>query len=430
MKIKQMMLGSASNLTKKTFFWNMTGSMLNALMSVVLLMIVTWVGGADVAGVFSYAFAAAQLMLTIGYYEMRPYQATDLKERYQFGDYLSSRVITCAAMIVVSIVYIAVNVLMGNCSPDRVAVVFLMCVFKLIDAAEDVFHGQFQQKGRLDVAGKAMSIRIFCSTAAFAVAFAVSHSLVAATVVAIAAALLCFVACNLTVISEFSPVRFPFRWGVLKSLFITCFPLFAGSFMINYIYNAPKFAINSLMADQFQTYYNILFMPASVINLFSGFVLKPLLTTLAENWVQGEIKKFRALTLKLILWIFALTVVIVAGGYLLGIPVLSLMYPVDLSPYRLDLVIALIGGGFSALSIILYYGITVIRKQQFILYGYSFVFVLALIFTPIFVRAGGIRGAVLVYMSLMILLSIVFLGILLFFVRREEKSGSKREKER
>lgn len=426
--IKRFMLGSSDKLGQKIFFWNMVSSMLNAFTSVVLLIVVTRVGGETTAGIFSYAFASAQLMMTIGLYEIRPYQATDLKQKYTFNDYLNSRILTSLLMIVSSTVYIMYNVWSGSCPPDRIAIVFLMCLFKLIDVVEDVFHGQLQRKGRLDVAGKAMSIRILFSTTAFMVSFYLLQNLISATVIATVVGIVIFIICNLTIISEFASVQLTFCKKAVGSLFVVCFPLFAGSFMVNYIYNAPKFSINSIMPDEYQTYYNILFMPASVINLFSGFLLKPMLTTLAQTWLKKDYEKFKLIVFKLFYAVIGLTLLVVVVGYFLGIPVLSFIYSVDLSDYQWELVIALIGGGFSAMAIVLYYTITVIRRQQFILYGYLLVFIIALIFTPTMVEAGGIFGGVLIYMLLMILMSLVFLGILVFFVKKDTNPNKQDQK--
>ena len=52
--------------------------------------------------------------------------------------------------------------------------------------------------------------------------------------------------------------------------------------------NAPKYAINTYCTDVIQNRYSILFMPAFAINLFSQFVLRPLLTPMAKMWSGGN----------------------------------------------------------------------------------------------------------------------------------------------
>ena len=55
---------------KKDYFWNTLGSVMSALASVLLLMIVTQVLGAYEGGIFALAFAVAQQFQTLGQYEM------------------------------------------------------------------------------------------------------------------------------------------------------------------------------------------------------------------------------------------------------------------------------------------------------------------------------------------------------------------------
>lgn len=61
---------------------------------------------------------------------------------------------------------------------------------------------------------------------------------------------------------------------------------------MNYLNNAPKYAINTYYDETVQNSYNILFMPAFVINLLSLFVFRPLLTDLAKDWEGENIKEF------------------------------------------------------------------------------------------------------------------------------------------
>ena len=64
---------------KKAFLWNMIGSTSYSVSSFLYLMVVTRICGVAPAGFFSLSYATAQLLLTVGRYGMRTYQATDLE---------------------------------------------------------------------------------------------------------------------------------------------------------------------------------------------------------------------------------------------------------------------------------------------------------------------------------------------------------------
>ena len=64
--------------TKQVFFWNMAGSVANSLLSVITLIIVTRMLTASETDIFSLGWSISQMMATIGTYQVRMYQATDV----------------------------------------------------------------------------------------------------------------------------------------------------------------------------------------------------------------------------------------------------------------------------------------------------------------------------------------------------------------
>jgi O-antigen/teichoic acid export membrane protein len=395
----------------------MMGSMINSLASFLLSMIVTRVTGEVVAGVFVYAFALAQQMQSIGSYEVRPYQSTDINEKYPFSVYLSARIVTCALMMIISTVFILIK----RDSLYNSIVIFLMCLYRMVDSAEDVYQGMFQQKGRLDIAGKAWFFRVFTSTVAFIVTLYLTQDLIITTLVAIIVAFLGLFLLNINVAKKFVSLKPDFHLKPLCSLLLSCLPLFLGVFLLLYIYNAPKYVIDQTLAPEYLTYYNALFMPTFVINLFSGFVLKPMLNSLADSWYHGKFSQLKSTIIKMSAGIMGFTLFLVVCAYFLGIPVLSWFYSVDLSPYRSELLILLIGGGFSAISVVFYYAATVMREQKSILAVYAITALIAVISTPYMIKTMGLWGASLIYLLLMVFMTLLFAVIDIYYIRKAQK---------
>ena len=77
MKLRSYLINS-KNIQKDGFIWNMVGSILNAFQSVMLLMILTRTVGLINAGIFTIAYANANLFLNIGKYGMRNFQVYTL----------------------------------------------------------------------------------------------------------------------------------------------------------------------------------------------------------------------------------------------------------------------------------------------------------------------------------------------------------------
>ena len=134
---------------KKAFLWNMIGSTCYSGSSFLYLLVVTRVCGAQLAGFYSLSYATAQLLLQVGRYGVRTYQATDLEHKYIFSEYKVSRIITCALMMLFGIIYSSFSF-----KGEYIIISTFIIMMKMIDAVEDVFHGNLQQKYHVEQMGK------------------------------------------------------------------------------------------------------------------------------------------------------------------------------------------------------------------------------------------------------------------------------------
>jgi len=418
MNIKKVIVGNNSKLSQKGAFWNMCASGLNAGMSAVLSMVVIRImGEGSISHTFATAFSLAQMLLTIGYFDMRAYQVTDLKNPTPFTYYFTSRIITCGAMIAFSILYIFMN----DYTAYEAIMIFLMCVFKMLDAFEDVMGGLFQKNGRLDIGGKLQSIRIVLCLVTFTAALFISKDLILTSAITVISGVILVIILNFPIVPLYDKLKVTFHFKILKALFIACMPMFTGSFLMMYISQAPRDAIYNYTGNEFQTAYSVLFLPSSVVNLLSNFVFQPLLLPLADRWEKRDYKTFSKLVRTLLLLLLALTGIAVIGAYLLGIPILSIIYALDLSTYKSALVVLMQGGGIGAAGTLIYYCTTVIRCQKYLLVGHILSAVAAFILSPIFVRSNGILGASVAYTSAILIRFICFFIIFIICYRSEKR---------
>ena len=403
---------------REIYGWNIFGSLCNAFVSVILMMIITRITGEKDGGIFALAFAAAQLMFTIGGFEMRVYQSTDVNEVFKFKHYLASRIITCSIMLIATFIYTFSKGWTGTTA----IIVILMSFYKLIEALSDVFQGLFQQHERLDLAGKSLALRVITSIIVFTITLYLFKNLSLASLFSVIVSIICFITYDLSQAKKFIKLEVNFDIDILKKLLITCLPLFITAFLIMSVYNSPKLAIDKFLNYETQAYFNILFMPASVINLLN-IVFRPLLTTMAMHWNNNNIKKFLSIITFIISSLIGLTFVTIIGGYFLGLPILSIMYGCDLSPYRKELIIILTGGGFCALSNILSNIITIMRQQQKLVYAYIITWASSFIISNRLVESYGIYGASISYLILMIIFFLLILS--LFFISLSTSKKSK-----
>ena len=400
-------LTKSQNIKRDSFIWNMTGSVLLAFQSVILLMILTRTVGLVEAGIFTIAYANANLFLNIGKYGMRNFQVSDVKRQFSFKEYLYSRWITTFAMLVVSVVYIIYASMANHYTVEKAMTIFWMCLFKIPDAIEDIYYGDYQKKGRLDIGAKAIAWRLILTIFLFALILVISKDLLIALVISTIFTFIImsvFIKCTV----------FDFRettgrsWKKIGALLRQCFPLAAGAFLSFYIGNAPKYAIDAALNDELQACYGFIAMPVFVIGLLNNFIFVPILYKMSCLWEERKVKKFIQMTFVQVIIIFVITLVCIIGAYLIGVPVLSVLYSTDLSPYKTELLILLLGGGFLGLSGLLNTMITIIRFQNSLLVGYGIIAAAALFLSDYFVQYWEMFGAALLYTMLMAALCIFF----------------------
>lgn len=139
---------------------------------------------------------------------------------------------------------------------------------------------------------------------------------------------------------------------------------------------------------------------------------------LSQLWNSGDRTAFVAGFGKQVLIVAGITAVCVAGAWLLGVPVLGWLYNTDLSPYRAELCILVLGGGFLALAQLFTTGITIMRQQSRLVWGYVAVAAAAALVSRPLVGALGIAGASAAYIACMAVLAAWFAALFLRCSRR------------
>lgn len=402
---------------KKNYLWNTLASFTNALSSALMLLACSRLLGITQAGIFSLAFALAQQFQVLGHFEIRSYQATDATEKFSFATYFGARIITCAIMIASIVAY----TLWTKGVTQDALIIMLIAFLRVFDAFEDVFHGMFQQRGRLDIAGQAFFFRVVAMMGLFCIAALLTHSLLMSCICALAGSFVVCVLVNIIPAKRFVALQPSLNLKDIAHLLWACVPLFCGSFMLVYITNAPKYAIDTYLSQDMQAIYSYIFMPSLVINLLSGFVFKPLLTEMSSAYLERAYTRFFGIITKGFGSVCIATIVTMVLAYTLGVWVLSSLYAIDLSPYKLELMVLLVGGLFNALGIILYYAVVTMRHQHAIYMVYGVSCVVCYGAYP-WVSALGLLGAALIYDVAMLICALGFLATVIFFFMRDKKS--------
>ena len=182
---------------------------------------------------------------------------------------------------------------------DKALAVLWLALYKIFDGYADVYESEFQRQGRLYLTGKANTFKTLWSVAVFLVVLAVGRNLLSACIAAAAAQMMGFVVFDVWVIRGLKHVDWSVRRGKAKELYFQGGLLFISVFLDFYIFSAAKYAIDSQLNDAASGYFNLLFMPTSVIYLVANFVIRPFLTRMTACWEAGERKMYLGLLKKI-----------------------------------------------------------------------------------------------------------------------------------
>lgn len=400
---------------KSEIIWNTLGSFVESLLSAVLLMFCTRLNGTEIAGMFSISFATATILNAIGDFGIRIYQVTDTNRKYKFGDYLLARVFVVITMVIIGILFVNIS----GYTAEKLWICIALIMFKVIDNLSETYQGEFQLRNRLDLGGKSMVIRVSSSLIVFFIIDVITKNVIFSCITFVLTNLTLFLLWDVRILSKFQKLEIKYDKNNIKEILLDCLPLAISTGLSLYIINATKYAIDNFGDYTMQTYFNVIYMPTFVINLVSAFVIKPFLKPFGDLWNSKEYLKFIKSISLIILILAGATFCIDIACALLGVPVLSFIYGIDLSPYKIEMLLLVISGFFYASATVMLYALSTIRKQKLTTIAYIITSVIALIASNICVNKWQMKGAIV---SNMITTVTLFVLLVIFFLYELKKS--------
>lgn len=408
---------------KRDFIFNMFGSTAMSFVSVLLLMVVSYIKGEETAGIFSLSYSTAQMMYTVGMFETRTVQVTDTERNFSFSDFALYRILTVTLMLTASAVFVFAK----GFGRDKIILTLIICAYMALLSISDVFQGCLHLNGYLKNAGFSLGAQVLLAAAGFTVTLLFTKNIFMSASVMAAVVLVWILLYDVPFARNFGSLMPKSSFEKIKKLFFSTAPLFISVFLNQYNFNTPKYAIDKYLTEIDQSHYGYLVMPAFIINLMSIFMFRPQMVPLSEKWAKKDYKGFNKTILMLYGWIVAVSVAALIGGWFLGIPVLNLLYHTNLNEYKLLFELLLIGGGFSAGSSLTIVLLAVIKKQRHALIAYISAFVIALFVPNLLVKSFGFKGAIFSYLVITASLFVLSFTVFMICLKTAKK---KRENEK
>lgn len=418
-----------TKLWKNDVLWNAVGSLVYALASMVLAFAVIRLAGARDGGIFGFGFSTlGQQMFIVSYFGIRPFQITDMKPEYRFGDYLRTRRLTSGLALLGVMGFLGFMCFSGQYDSRRAMILLLLSGWKILDGYADVYESELQRQGLLYRCGQSLCFRTLLSVLVLLLSLGIGRNLL--------------LSCFLADLTQFFGIwcfgvrplpetvrRGTAAWDNVFRLLKQTGLLFFSVFLDFYIFSASKYAVDSGMGAEVSGIFNILFMPTSFIYLIANFLVRPMLTRLAADYSGGERESFRRCCRFMLLAVSGLAIVITLGALIfggLGLQIFEWLlgsgYTGRFLSERRSFVLLILGGGLYALANVQYYILVTLRCQREIFCGYVLAAIAALLTAGRMVQRMALLGGSLNYVLLMLLLFLLFTAFALRACRRWERS--------
>lgn len=407
---------------KKNFIWNTIGTTIYAFSSLFLMIIVTRINGTQEAGIFTFSFSLATMLQIIATYAGRTYQVTDRKKEFDDSDYIYHRIITCIIMFLTGTIY----ALIKGYSVFKIEVIILLLIYRILDALSETIYAIFQRENDLYKVGISLFIRSFLGIICFLIVDYFTSNLIFSIISLVIISLCTLILYDYTNVKKYSIKNKKINFIQIKRLFISGFFVFAFTFLTQYVINSGKYAIDDLLIEEYQTIFGIILMPATVMSLCTQLIMQPFLVDINHNLIKKDYKGYKNLIIKICLIILIFGLIAELCCYILGIPVLNLLYGIELNEYLLPLLIIIAGSIFLALSTVLSNALIAIRKNKIQTLIYAIVSIVTTIISYILVKRFQIQGAAFAYLLTMALLLMLYIIIFVKEYKKLNKNNIKR----
>lgn len=407
---------------KRELIWNTISSVISSLISAVILAFCTRLNGVEIAGIFSICYATAYILNAIGDFGLRIFQVTDTNREYNFSEYLCSRIVAVLLMSVAAIIFVWVN----GYDFEKLTICLLLVLFRVVENLSETYQAEFQINGRLELGGKSIVYRNILGLFGVFIVDYLTRNIVLALLSMVVINVVIFSLYDLKIVKKFTETKLKVdRKNVIKIL-KGCLPLAISTLISMYVINAIKYAIDSSGDYEMQTYFNIIYMPTFVINLISSFVLKPFLKPFGDAWNQGNYKRFVKIVLSIIGVLVGATIFVEIVCYMIGIPVLQLIYGVSLDMFKIHLLLLVLSGLLYAIANLFFNLLGTMRAQRTTTIVYAITAIFTLIIPKRIVNYYGMSGAVA---SNILIMGILFTLMMFFFIIVYLKNLKKNKKE-
>ena len=374
---------------QSSIIWNSIGSIIYLITQWLISVLVVRISGVEVAGNLTLAMSINNVFYSIAIQGIRNYQVSDVKEKYENGIYVGSRLISCSIAIFICVIYC----LIIDYSSQQKACIIAYCLFKISEALYDVYAGICQKSWRMDYIGKSWMVKGIITLIAFLMGLLLTSNLFVAIICMTISSFVVIILYDIPRVKSLTNVNVELLDKRIFLLMKECFPLFCYLILSTVISTIPRVFMERILGSYALGVYGSIAAPTLIVQMGASYVFNPFLTLFAEQYHLGRGKEFCNTLKKCVVAIGGLSIVSLIGGRILGRWGLMLLYGQEVAEYEYLLLPLILCTILTAMVWFLCALLTVVRDFRGLILSNLIAVIISCLCSKVFLNQFDIQGA-------------------------------------
>lgn len=408
-----------SNNIKKNIVWNTIGVLTISSTSLLYTLILTHFCNLKDVGIFSFAFSFACMMITLASFGGRTIHITDSNNNNSNISYIITKYITVLLTFLIVLIYITIK----SYSITKTTLIIILCLFKFFEEISDVYYGVLQKENYLYKVGIFQTVKSIINIILFTLIIVFSKNIILSSSSILIVNILFALIIERHAAKTANNWKFEIKTKEIKNILYQNFYVCFFTFLTSYIISSPKYAIDKYLIDDMQAIFNIILMPATFIYLLAGFILSPFMVEISKEIEKKEYDKSKKRVIKIISIILLLGIISLIGCYYCGIPILNIIYGIDLTAYKFGFLIIILGSIMYSISVAISTILIAYRELKIQTIISLVLSILSYLICNILVKKLSITGGCYAYLIVVSLRALIYI-ILFLNVLKKRKRGN------
>lgn len=382
-----------------SILWNTIGSSIYMVTQWLVTILVVRLAGVTAAGDLALAMSVNNIFYSIAMFGIRNYQVSDVKNKYQNGTYIASRLVSCGGAFILCTLYC----LLVGYSREQNACILAYCLFKMSEALYDVYAGVCQKLWRMDYIGKSWLLRGILTFISFCGILYVSSNLLLAILSMAVVSFIIILVYDVPKTKQIADIRIKWNKNECCQMMKECFPLLCYLILSTAVPTVPRLLLERMRGSYELGIYGSVAAPTVIVQMGASYIFNPFMTLFAEQYEMRKREEFWRTLKKCMLGIAVLSVAALCGGKLLGRWGLNFLYGEEVAEHVVLLLPLICCTILTAVGWLLCGLLTVVRNFKGLIFGNMAALAVSCISSVIFIKYLGMQGASIAFLTGMVM---------------------------